>query len=207
MKEIHKLAQYVITDEEFNNELHRNVEALRKTINEGNVKGAPMIVTIYTRHHKNKPFTVIPVTITDLPEVGAEFSRYKLFAALGAKYYKDWVGTKPSGEKCFPVAIFVNAEAWARKENSQEDFDRVRKTDWKTLPGSKEVGIVFGATIDARGNMAIMDVLRNEDEIITFGEPEYMDYDGKTHAQSDLIAYFYIGFKRAMEDHEDNNLN
>lgn len=204
---IKQMAEAVMSDKEFSQALHDVVSFVQGYFDKEQSKGMPAALHVFTRHRfGDSPERIVILLENFPPPIGALISRYELMRIAGAKYFEEFVKAKPSGKKCYPLAVFINSEAWARMEEKKENIKSfeeakasIKHRDFLTAEDKQEVLISAGMTLDNRNNLALSKINRLQDDTIMLSGTKFMEYKKESTSGSDLLINFYRGFVEAMQ--------
>ena len=199
MKKHWDFGRMTITDDEFNDLLKECRDFLIKQTQEAKRKSLMFYLHVYARHNFGGKFTQTLIAVADTPKVGDKtFNRYQMMQAIGMKYYEEQVKKKPSGEKCYPIAVVFESKVWVHIEKTKGDLDKIRNKDWGKLPEKQEAVALFGRTIDGRTNMATLKIHRDKKRRMTLEADMWQPFNEDQTIGSDLMDAFYHGFMMAM---------
>jgi hypothetical protein len=141
----HNMAQGLITDEEFDQELkkffERDVESYEAPEDMNEPSQMQKVLALGMKEKEDRPLYYI--AIHSGPEWDDDDTKHKAMQGLGVKLYED---------KFKPVVMFHASDVWVSKQSSEERASGLRPKD---DPNHEDAILMCGMTLDGRTNMAI----------------------------------------------------
>lgn len=176
-------AQKFITDLQFNNLMQKYVWKIRKNLNQNLAdRIVPELFVLQSADESEKP---------ELLSIKLNPGRFN--SDLGLQIRK--AGQLVCKERFAPVAIFLIMEAWTKQFDTNQPTIKQDKPV-EQYADKKEIMMVAGMTIDARVNLATMDIQRIKDNKIWLRNPTFELYDNsqKIEVYTNLLIQFHLGY-------------
>ncbi len=200
MKDMQKeIGQLLVSNEEFNQLLTRQVKLDEEYVNKEPIKGFfPQLFVYDARKSEghDRDFIIIPLAAN---EEDFDEEKHKIM-------FKAGVMMAMEQPEFLPVAIFMTSEAWTKEVESKEEVEKIEQAGQGIAGHADKVEtlITAGLTIDQRSNLSQRKITRGRDNTIFLsGKPLFMLFEGVNNIQPLLLQRFFQGYAVAVKKRQE----